>query len=371
MKQWSRATLQEHRSALTAALILLGVILWMLSGTLRDSTSQIEPSVSDKADNRMSVRVLESTNQTIRDQIIISGRTLADRSVAVKAETDGVVQRLHFERGDRVNEGDMLVELAMEDREARLLEARSLVEQREIEYRGAQALRQKDSIAENELARAKAALESARAQLRMALEEARRTRLKAPIEGVVETRDVEVGDFLNRGAPVTTLVDLNPIRVKGSLSERYLNRIEPGSPASVTLINGSEHEGEVAFVGRVASPKTRTFPVEVVIDNPEGDIIEGLTAEVTLSAGTVVAHRLPSSILTLADDGTLGVKGVSDNSEVVFYPVEVVRDTPEGVWLTGLPETVQLIVVGQEFVSAGQKVETVPYEGLAAPGASG
>src|SRR6056297_693905 len=99
MKQWSRATLQEHRSALTAALILLGVILWMLSGTLRDSTSQIEPSVSDKADNRMSVRVLESTNQTIRDQIIISGRTLADRSVAVKAETDGVVQRLHFERG--------------------------------------------------------------------------------------------------------------------------------------------------------------------------------------------------------------------------------------------------------------------------------
>ena len=366
--------LHRHRSVITAALILGGVIIWMLSGSLTETASSVNGNgkrLSAPPSSTLQVRVIESRNETIRDRIIISGRTLADRSVAVKAETDGVVESRHFERGDRVEQGDLLVELAMEDREARLLEARSLVEQREIEFRGAQSLRRQDSIAETELAKARAELESARARLRMAMEEAERTRIKAPIDGLVETRDVDVGDFLTRGAPVATLVDLDPIRVKGSLSERYLNRIEPGSPASVTLINGSEHEGRVAFVGRVASQATRTFPVEVVIDNPDGAIIEGLTAEITLFADEVVAHRLPSSILTLDDDGTLGVKGVNEDNEVVFHPVEVVRDTPDGVWLSGLPEQVRLIAVGQDFVTTGQTVRTVPYEGLETPGHSG
>lgn len=359
----------RQRSTLIAGLIFLAVVIWMISGALDDpEATQSEETTAEQADEVISVRVLESSRQVIQDQVIISGRTLADRSVAVKAETDGVIRQMNFERGDRVTAGDLLVELAMESRDAQLQEARSLLEQREIDFRGAQSLYRQNSISETELANARAALESARAQLKMAVLEAERTQIKAPIEGAIETRDVEVGDFLSRGAPVATVVDLNPIRVRGFLSERYLNQIKAGSRAEVELVNGSTREGEVSFVGQVASAATRTFPVEVLIDNADGAIIEGLTAEITLFAGELSAHRLPSSMLTLADDGTLGVKGVNEAGEVVFHAVNVVRDTPEGVWLSGLPESAPLIAVGHEFVSPGQRVETVPYEGLETPG---
>jgi multidrug efflux system membrane fusion protein len=315
--------------------------------------------------------VLDSRHQVIRDQVIINGRTLADRSVSVKAETDGVVRRLHFRRGDRIKAGDLLAELAIESRQSQLQEARSLVERREIEFRGAEQLHTQNSISQTDLAQARAALDSARAQLNMARSEVERTRITAPFDGVIETRDVEEGDFLSRGAPVTTVVDLSPIRVVGSLSERYSNRIDVGGSAEVRLIDDSVHEGEVTFVGRVASAATRTFAVEVVIANADGTIIEGLTAEITLFADEVSAHRLPSSTLTLNDEGTLGVKGVDGDSRVVFYPVNVVRDTPQGVWLTGLPEVARLIVVGQAFVSAGQRVDTVPFEDPEMSGARG
>ncbi|WP_404362675.1 efflux RND transporter periplasmic adaptor subunit [Marinobacter sp.] len=365
-----RKSLLYPRSALIASLIFVAVVLWMFSGVLHDSEPpEIGEEVAAKqADEAVSVRVLESHHQVIQDRIIINGRTLADRSVTVKAETDGVVEQLYLEQGDRVDQGDLLVELAVESRQARVQEARSLVEQREIEFRAAQQLRERDSISETMLANAQALLESARAQFKMAVSEVERTQIRAPIEGLIETRYVEQGDFLSRGASVATVVDLSPIRVRGSLSERHLNRIDEGDSAEVRLINDSVHEGKVVFVGRVAEVATRTFPVEVVIDNEDGDIIEGLTAEVALFADELVAHRLPASILTLADDGTLGVKGVSGTGKVLFYPVEVVRDTPDGVWLTGLPESARVIAVGHEFVSAGQQVETVPFERLEIPG---
>lgn len=369
MKITERNPFSHHRSALIAGLIFLAVVFWMLSGVFSNSGShRLREATAKPADEAVSVRVLDSRHQVIRDRVIITGATLADRSVSVKAETDGVVRQLHFRRGDRVSAGDLLAELAIESRRAQLQEARSLVERAEIEFRGAQQLRKQDSISETELAQARAALDSARAQLNMAVSEVERTLITSPVEGLIETRDVEEGDFLSRGAPVATVVDLRPIRVKGFLSERYLNRVEVGSSAEVRLITGSVHEGEVTFIGRVASAATRTFPVEVVIANSDEAIIEGLTAEITLFADELSAHRLPSSMLTLDDDGTLGVKGVNGNSRVVFYPVGLVRDTPEGVWLTGLPETARLIVVGQEFVSTGQRVDTVPYEGFEVPG---
>ncbi|MBS3805530.1 MAG: efflux RND transporter periplasmic adaptor subunit [Oleiphilaceae bacterium] len=369
MKKSENKALSHYRSPLIAGLIFLAVVLWMLSGVFRDPDShQVTEAAAKQADELATVRVLDSHHQVIRDQVIISGRTLADRSVSVKAETDGVVRQLHFKRGDRVSAGDLLAELAIESRQAGLQEARSLVERREIEFRAAQQLRQQDSISQTGLAQARAALDSARAQLKMAVSEVERTRITAPVEGLIETRDVEEGDFLSRGTPVATVVDLNPIRVKGFLSERYLNRIEVGSRAEVRLINGSVHEGEVTFIGRVASAATRTFPLEVVIDNTDGAIIEGLTAEITLFADELSAHRLPSSMLTLNDNGTLGVKGVSGENRVVFYPAAVVRDTPEGVWLTGLPESARLIVVGQEFVGTGQRVGTAPYKGFETSG---
>ncbi|MFE8069825.1 efflux RND transporter periplasmic adaptor subunit [Marinobacteraceae bacterium S3BR75-40.1] len=358
----SPRTAKHFRPVTVAALIAGLVVLWMLSGLL-DTSDQAPMEDQPAADTAPpSVRVLALAPSLIRNQIVVTGRTLADRRVQVKAETDGLVEAVEVDKGDTVTPGQALVQLAVEDREARLAEARALLQQRELEYRAAQSLRDRESVSRTELARAKAALEGARAALESSVEQLERTLIEAPIEGTIEARQVEVGDFVSRGTPVAEIVDLDPMRVRGQLSERFLGQVKPDTRARVRLLDGTELIGTVDFISNVASPTTRTFPVEIIIPNPQGSLIEGLTAEITLFSDQVAAYRIQPSMLSLSDQGMLGVKAVNDDNRVAFYPVALVRDTPEGLWVSGLPDHLQLITVGHEFVSEGQQVKPVPEQ---------
>jgi multidrug efflux system membrane fusion protein len=127
------------------------------------------------------------------------------------------------------------------------------------------------------------------------------------------------------------------------------------------LVDGREVAGEVTFVSRRADPVTRTFRVELEVDNADLSIRDGQTAEIAISSEGAPAHLLPQSALTLNDDGQLGVRTVDGNSQALFMPVKLLRDTREGVWLTGLPETVDVILLGQEYVTDGVPV-TASFE---------
>jgi multidrug efflux system membrane fusion protein len=96
--------------------------------------------------------------------------------------------------------------------------------------------------------------------------------------------------------------------------------------------------------------------VEIEVPNPDLSIRDGQTAEILIAADGAKAHLLPQSALTLNDDGALGVRTIDDNAIVSFFPVELMRDTADGVWVTGLEDTANVIVVGQEYVIAGVQV---------------
>ena len=114
------------------------------------------------------------------------------------------------------------------------------------------------------------------------------------------------------------------------------------------------------YVAPVASDTTRTFRVELAIPNPQGLLRAGMTAEVRLPAGEINAHRMTPALLTLDDDGNVGVKTVDEKNRVVFFPVEVVVSDSNGVWVTGLPDNARVITVGQGFVAPGETVNPVP-----------
>jgi multidrug efflux system membrane fusion protein len=339
-------------------IITAAVILWMISGSVfsppqNNTNTMPAPSAPPK------VRVQISTAQAMTNRLTLQGQTQADRTVTVKAETHGVVKQTLVEKGATVTAGDPLIKLAIEDRQARLLEARSLRVERQTEYRAVQSLKKGGYQAETELARAKASLDAAEAALRVAELELERTSVSAPITGIVNQRFVEVGDFVSRGDPVAALVDLDPIRVIAQVSERYLGRIKVDKPGEVRLLDGSTVPAKVTYVGSSASKTTRTFPVEMQIPNPDGLIIEGITAELHLPIAQIRAHNLPSSVLSLLDNGELSVKAVDENNHIIAYPVEVLGDSSDGIWLGGLPETLTLVVVGHEFVQPQQTVTPV------------
>jgi len=113
----------------------------------------------------------------------------------------------------------------------------------------------------------------------------------------------------------------------------------------------------VSYISSVADPATRSFAAEIELPNADGAVLDGITASAVVNVGTAPAHLLPQSVLTLDDEGVLGIRAVGADSKVAFYPVTIVQDTREGVWVTGLPPTVDVITVGQEFVIPGQTVK--------------
>ena len=350
-------------SYLFAALLALGIGGWIASGLLAGSDG-LPPVVNpptDLATNEIvpSVRVVHSvaTPRVIRD--VVRGRTEANRKVSIKSETHGRVVELSIEAGDWVEQGDVIARLSPADRPARLSEAKALREQRRIEFEAAQKLAKKGFKAETQVAAAQAALEAAEAQVSLAAEDLDDTVITAPFDGLIDDRISEIGDFLEAGDPVAILVDLDPILVVAQISEINHNKVEIGQLGYARLVDGSFIEGRVRFVSTVADAATRTFRVELEAENPSFQIADGVTAELHLPLEEVMAYHFSPAVLTLADSGQIGVKEVDADGKVRFLPATIVDSDKDGVWLTGLPDSLLVISVGQEFVTDGQRVHAV------------
>jgi multidrug efflux system membrane fusion protein len=144
--------------------------------------------------------------------------------------------------------------------------------------------------------------------------------------------------------------------VIGSVAEQHASGLEEGAPGQAKLATGQKVSGTLRYIAPVADQATRTFTIELLVDNPEGRLPAGVTAEIELPVGTVLAHRVSPALLTLNDTGDLGIKLVGDGGRVEFYPAEVARSSAEGIWLMGLPDPARIITVGQGFVTPGRLV---------------
>jgi multidrug efflux system membrane fusion protein len=269
--------------------------------------------------------------------------------------------------GSRVGDGELLVRLAMDDRRARLREAEALVAQRQSELAAAEQLGESGYQARVRVEEAEAALAAARARLAAIREDIGHTEVRAPFAGYLEERRAEAGDFLTTGSPVATVADLDPLVVSVRVAQQRIGQLGEGTEAEIRLADGRSLTGTVRYLARTADADTRTFRVEVAVPNPDAAVRAGLSAEVRIPLGQVSAHFLSPALLTLDDDGRLGVKAVTADDRVAFHPVELVRAEADGVWVTGLPESARLITVGQGFARAGERVRPVPAARSALP----
>lgn len=340
--------------------ISIGVALWMLSGLFGNDPEASGVDAAELAASApVQVRVQEFTAKEVTREVLISGRTEPNRVVEVRAEAEGTVVDIGSERGEPVVEGTVLVKLDLRDRNAQLVEAAALVAQRELEAKAVEDLRARDFTTGVQSADASAQLESARARHESIKLEIANTSIVAPIDAMLQDRTVEIGDFVRIGDTIAELVDLNPLIVVGEVNERAISELAVGSKGIATLVDGSEVTGTVRYLASVADANTRSFAVELAVDNPDNKVRAGQTAEIRLYADLIRVHTLSAALLSLADDGTVGVKVVDNEDRVKFYPVEIAGSSPEGMQVTGLPDAIRLITVGQGFVTEGQKVNAV------------
>lgn len=347
-------------SVLTAGALAVGVAAWIASGQLDGIGAEtVRPETPSPPTPLVSVRVREAASALRERGISVNGRTEASRQVVLRAETGGPVARILSPEGARVAPGDVIARQDVEDRAARLAEADALVSQRRIEHEAARRLGEKGFRSDTRVAEARARLEAAEAKAAAVRVDLGRTVIRAPFEGVIEELPIEIGAYVRPGDPVASLVDLDPVVAVGFVSERRIGHVVPGMSGSIRLVDDGVAGGRVRFVASVADPATRSFRVEMEVPNPDGRIKAGATAEIRLSLPPAKGHLLPPSVLTLADDGRIGVRVVGRGDVVAFVPVSVVGDSPEGMWVSGLRDGMRIITVGQEFVKSGQRVRPV------------
>ncbi len=366
-----------NKSTLMAGIVAIGVIAWMASGSVTTTGSDArsptpasatlpDDTAAAGANERAGVRVgvRQSSASVVSRVVAVSARTEPNRIVEIRGEAEGRVIAVNAERGAFVREGEAIARLDMRDREARLEQARAQLEQHRIQYEAALALRNQNLTSEVQIAEARARLIASEAMLKDIELEIERTVIRAPFDGVVQEREVEIGDLVRIGDTIAEFVDTDPIIIVGDVNELEIGDLNPGRSGKATLADGSLVEGVVRYVAPVANPGTRTFKVELAVPNANRSVRAGVTAELEMATEEVFGHLLSPALLTLDDEGTIGVKIVDESSRALFIPVEILRSDTQGVWVSGLPGTADIIAIGQGFVVDGQLVEGVPADGI-------
>lgn len=361
------------KQQLVAALIFFLVIVWMVIP--RSDTETIAPPDSNRTVNAVSagqpttdildsllVRTLQIPEELHLKQTRVRGVTKAFRHVQVRAETSGRLAYEPIPRGARVEAGEVLCELAVDDRGANLSEAKSRSEQAEFEYAAALDLQKRGLQSDVVVAQLKSARESASAAVIRAEIALDRTKIRAPFAGIVETRNVEIGDLLNAGSVCASVLDDSPMLLVGMIPEQNIGSLVVGANVEAKLVDEKLLTGRVTYLARASDAASRSYRIEVEIDESFSGLREGITAEIMVDTETVLAHLIPSSALTLNDSGELEVKTLDPNDLVKARGVAIIGDenTKLGnrIWVTGLTGSINLITVGQEIVFDGQRVNS-------------
>ena len=383
-----------------------------VQGENNETTTKTDWSSSDDKTNdeneeiTFSVETKVFKSSLIDQSIELQGQTIHNKKIDVKSQTSGNIDKIQFKRGDKVSADSEMITISLEDRNEKLSSAKKdldrltkelvlneknrdnllrqnaeRIELYEIEYASAKQLidkglssKSKLSLASFNLANAKAdkedidiKFESTLANLEAQISNVKsvlknikldveKTSIKAPFDGIISEKMVEKTEFISVGSPLFTIIDLDPIKIEGYLSESDVNKVSVGTKALIEDSNGIKKNGIISFISPSAEKSTRTFEITIKADNKDLTYKSGITTKIIIKGSELKAHKIPPSILTLLDDGTVGVKAVDSENKVTFYPTKTIKDTIDGMWVSGLPETVNLIVSGQEYISIGEKI---------------
>lgn len=351
-------------SRISAIAIVIAATLWVFSGQIFGSshdgdTASAQEASTPAATPLQRVGVVSVTPEPHRRTVLLSCVTEADRRASAVARGAGVIMELSANRGDHVKADDVIAVISDEGRTAALAQAQASLDQVMIDYEARKRLIDRGDAPRNTLAVLDAQLAGARAQLAQAEAELDRTKVKAPIDGIIDTVPLQMGQAVSVGSEIAVIIDPDPMLAVGQVSEARRGLLQVGQEADVRFIDGSRTTGTIDFVGLSADKATRTYPVEARMDNGDAGIGDGVTCEMSVRLDPVDAVAVPRSALIFSDAGELGVRVVEDD-KAAFTRISIVEDGRELVWVSGIDQPTSVIVVGQDFVRDGDTVISAP-----------
>ena len=334
--------------------IAVAIFVWLFSGLFISSANEAEGTQVQAPLTH--IEAVWSETQEYKPKLMLRAKTEANREVNIKAQVSGRIVAVPGAEGVLVKSGETLCEIDAEDRARQIDFATSALNQATIEYQGAQRLKQGGYQSELAIAQAKTRLESARAAYERSQIDFANLAIKAPFDGIIERRPVEIGDFVQPGQLCAQIVELDPLKVSALISESEIVKVSLGSEATLTLVNGEVLTGVVSYLSHQADQVTRSYRIEATVPNPQMNFRAGMSGRLELEEQPVEAHLVAASMVLLDDVGNPAVRAVSEDGLISTLPVKIVGEQTNGVWVVGLPQRAALITVGQNYVASGEKV---------------
>ncbi|GAA3898347.1 multidrug efflux RND transporter periplasmic adaptor subunit VmeE [Halomonas cibimaris] len=345
-------------SYVLASLLLLALVVWLALGDF-DAFRRDAPA--DTAGNARATRVetrrIEAVDYTPVQ--VIQGALEAQREVALRANVAGFVQEKPVAQGQHVTRGETLLVLDSDALPERLAEARDSLELARAELAGAEKLRRRELISRPELLRRRAALTQNVADVARLEKQQADIRPDAPFAGTVDRISVELGELLQPGEQWGRLVADETLTGTGWVSQQDVAPLAEGQRVTARLLDGATLSGTLTHVARRAAEDTRSFYIEVTLDNPRRRRLAGASAEFTVALPARRVHTFSPALLRLSDQGTLSVRHVDDDGRVAQTNVELVSADTRQAYVTGLPDPTRLITLGAGLVAPGERVNAV------------
>ncbi len=342
-----------------------------LAGVVAACSSSAEagdtvPPIIETSTRVINVEVETIATTDFTELIRLTGNVRANRDVVVSATEAGLVSAILVDQGSRVRAGQAVARLDDTQLRAQVREARARSDLARETWERRKRLFEEDQVgSELQYLEARYTAEQSAASLTALSARLDATIIRAPFEGVLDSREIELGSMIMPGTPVARVVDLDPVRIRGGVPERFALDVRPGSRATVTfqVLEGEFFEGDITYVGSAVDPQDRTFPVELTLANPGGLIKPEMVANIEIvretRSGVVV---VPREVLVRVEEGYIAYVvegsdsgGVARSRLVSLGPGQRNRVVVE----EGLQAGDRLVVIGQQQITDGDRVRVV------------
>lgn len=319
----------------------------------------------------MPVETITVTSTTVRDSISAAGSLLANESIVLRPEINGVVAAIHFTEGQVVKQHALLLTLNQGEAQARAAESSAQTHLTRLAFERASELLKNNLISRQQHDEAEAQYLAAKARSALELERLNKTMLRAPFDGAVGLRLVSPGDFVQPGQALVEIVDQHVLKLEFRVPEVYLSRLHNGQRVHVSTdaYPDTLFDGEVYALAPGVNVATRSIAVRAHVKNPEGLLRAGLFAQVTLQlAQHDNAVMVPEEALWPIGDQQNIYKVVT--GKAMLTPVKIgLRQNGQVEITEGLVAGDQIITYGQMKIQPGMPVMVLPPPGATPPGA--
>ncbi len=335
----------------TYKIILFLFVLGVSACGSKDSSSKDESETTQKPN----VKIQQLYSRDINQNYEFTATVEPVVKNSINPTAPGRIRQIFVEVGDKVVIGQRLAQMDA----ANLVNSETQIENFKRVYNRVSELFAVGGASQQELDNAKLQLTMAETNLKNLQEN---TLLISPINGIVAARNYDNGDMYNGQQAILTVMQINPVLLKINVSETFFSRVKAGMPVDIKLdvYEGETFSGKVSLIYPTIDERTRTFGVEIKLNNPNSKVRPGMFARVNINFGTINRIVVPDqAIIKQAGSGARFVY-LYENGKVSYQQVELGRriDTTYEI-ISGLQDGAQVVVSGQSRLADGVEVEVV------------